>query len=168
MSQSEQTIKPISEATTLAVRAQSYRDYPVELKAAVIAAIEQNGGNVLATSKLFNLPPDTVRYWWANSDRFREIQVTSSICLADKLENVAHSYVDSLASHDLSIVTARDKASVAAIAIDKMQLLRGEPTSIPGLSEQDRALRLAELLERVQGRVIDVTPAEETDIQLKS
>lgn len=119
-----------TEAAQLAVRAQTYRDYPEDLKAAVVAAIEANGGNVLATSRLFNLPRDTVNYWWQHSERFVEIKHASSNNLADKLEFVAHNYVDSLAEHDLSIVTARDKAAVANLAIQNMQLLRGLPTSI--------------------------------------
>jgi hypothetical protein len=143
------------EVQTLEKRAESYRDYPIELKAAVIAAIEQNGGNVLATSKLFNLPPDTVRYWWANSSRFREIQATSQICLADKLENIAHSYADSLAAHDLQIVTARDKAAVIATAVDKMQLLRGLPTDISTSIEK---VELTVVLQDALRDVIDITP----------
>lgn len=143
------------EVQTLEKRAASYRDYPIELKAAVIAAIEQNGGNVLATSKLFNLPRDTVNYWWQHSDRFVELKQTSGLCLADKLENVAHTYVDSLADHDLSIVAARDKAAVANIAIQNMQLLRGQPTSI---SESIERQELTVLLESALGKVIDVTP----------
>jgi len=146
-----------TEAAQLAVRAQSYRDYPVELKAAVINAIEQNGGNVLATSKLFNLPPDTVRYWWANSDRFREIQVTSSSNLADKLENIAHDFTDSLSTHDLQFVTARDKAGVLSVVIDKMQLLRGLPTAI---TENVERHDVAIILQSALSEAIDVSPQD--------
>jgi hypothetical protein len=144
-------------STEVAALARTYRDYPIELKAAVIAAIEQNGGNVLATSKLFNLPRDTVNYWWQHSERFVELKQTSSLCLADKLEAVAHNYIDSLAVHDLRLVTARDKASVAQIAIQNMQLLRGQPTSITeNIERNDLTVVLASALDGV----IDVTPEE--------
>lgn len=153
-----------AELLTLEKRAASYRDYPVELKAAVIAAIEQNGGNVLATSKLFNLPRDTVNYWWQHSERYVELKQTSSLCLADKLESVAHNYVDSLADHDLQLVTARDKASVAQIAIQNMQLLRGQPTNISENIERNELTivlqsALSEVVETSESPgFIDVTP----------
>lgn len=146
-----------SEVQALERKAQTYRDYPVELKAAVIAAIEQNGGNVLATSKLFNLPPDTVRYWWANSDRFREIQTASVANLADKLEDLAQNTADSMTEHDLSVVTYADKARALGIVIDKMQLLRGQPTEIAvSASKVDLTVTLTEAL----SDVIDVTPTD--------
>lgn len=143
------------EVQTLEKRAEAYRDYPVELKAAVIAAIEQNGGNVLATSKLFNLPRDTVNYWWQHSDRFVELKQASSQCLADKLESVAHNYVDSLAVHDLQLVTAKDKATVASMAIQNMQLLRGLPTDISANIEK---VELTVVLSQALADIINVTP----------
>lgn len=108
----------------------TYRDYPIELKAAVIAAIEQNGGNVLATSKLFNIPQTTAYEWWRNSERFNDVRNASTLSLADKLENLAASQVDSLAADDLSKVSHADKARAMSVVIDKMQLLRGQPTAI--------------------------------------
>lgn len=119
-----------TEVAVLQQRASTYRTYPAELKASIIAAIENNGYNVAATAKLFCLPEDTVRYWWHNSERFREVQGTSVLGLADKLEVIAHTNADSLAAHDLSLVPYSDKARALGVIIDKMQLLRGEPTSI--------------------------------------
>jgi transposase-like protein len=119
-----------TEASTLERRAITYRDYPEELKASIIAAIEANGGQIRPTARLFNLPYDTVHYWWTHSERFRQIQSPSATNLAAKLENIAHQYTDSLAEHDMALVTARDKAAIVSNTIDKMQLLRGEPTSI--------------------------------------
>lgn len=119
-----------SEVKILEARSEQYRDYPEELKASVIAAIEANGCNVLATSKLFNIPRDTVNYWWRHSDRFVEIKQVSAGNLADKLENISHSAADSLADHDLSVVSARDKAAIISTMAATTQLLRGLPTSI--------------------------------------
>ncbi len=118
------------EAKALESRSSQYRDYPTDLKAAVIKAIEANNGNVLATAKLFGIPQDTAYYWWKTSDRYSQFQNTSGINLADKLENLAHSAADSMAEHDLNIVSFADKARAMGIVIDKMQLLRGQPTTI--------------------------------------
>jgi transposase-like protein len=146
-----------AEAAQLTIKSAPYRDYPVELKAAVIAAIEQNGGNVLATSRLFNLPRDTVNYWWANSERFVEIKQQTRLALADKCENIAHSLADSIESHDLSIVPLAQKATTLGIVIDKMQLLRGLPTNI---SENIERKELTVVLEDALAEAIDVTPVE--------
>lgn len=126
------TISPMStaEVKILEARSQQYRDYPESLKGAVLQAIEANGNNVSATAKLFNIPPQTVDYWWRNCDRYSEIQKPSAQNLADKLENIAIAQADSIASHDLSIVAIRDKAAVMDVAIKNMQLLRGQATSI--------------------------------------
>lgn len=139
-----------AEATTLAQRTSTYRDYPEDLKAAVISAIQANGGNVMATARLFNLPRDTVNYWWRNSERFVEIQRASTITLADKLEDLAHSNVESLSTHDLSIVSYSDKARALGVIIDKMQLLRGEPTSITAnIDRQDITVYLQSSLDNL-------------------
>lgn len=139
-------------------RATTYRDYPEELKAAVISAIQANDGNVMATAKLFNIPQDTAYYWWRNAERFREIQRTSSLSLADKLESIAHANADSLAIHDLSAVAYIDKARALGVIIDKMQLLRGQPTSITANIE---TIGLASFLDSALADVIDVTPERE-------
>lgn len=147
-----------TEVAVLERRAQTYRDYPEDLKAAVINAIQTNGGNVLATARLFNLPQDTVYYWWRNSDRFCEIQKTvASHSLADKLETIAHTYTDSLADHDLQIVSARDKAAILSVTIDKMQLLRGQPTSISASIERTE---LTVILQHALGAAIETSATE--------
>ncbi len=119
-----------AEVKILEKRAESYRDYPIELKASVIAAIEANGGNVLATSKLFNLPRDTVNYWWNHAERFVEVKHASSQSLADQCEGIARNLAESISGHDLSIVPLHHKASAFGVIVDRMQLLRGQPTSI--------------------------------------
>jgi hypothetical protein len=50
----------------------------------------------------------------------------------------------------------------AGIAVDKMQLLRGEPTSITGsvVSEEERQAKVKEVFERIAARAIDATPVD--------
>lgn len=158
----------LSESKLLESRTEEYRDYPKELKASIIAAIEANGGNVLATSKLFNIPRDTVNYWWRHSDRFVELKQPSGQNLADKLENIANSTADSLADHDLSIVSARDKAAIITGMATTMQLLRGLPTAITADLERTELTvilqsSLSAGLELGNDDVIDITPV--TDLE---
>lgn len=146
-----------AEARVLEARALQYLDHSLEFKASIIAAIEANGGNVSATAKLFNISRDTAYYWWRNSDRYCEIQTPCALNLADKLENIAHNTADSIADHDLSIVSYRDKGAVLSTVIDKMQLLRGLPTNITeNIERQELTVILAGALESA----IDVTPEQ--------
>ena len=119
-----------TEAKVLESRVLQYQDYPKEFKASIIAAIEANGGNVSATAKLFNISRDTAYYWWRNSDRYREIQSPSSLSLADQCEGIARNLAESISEHDLSIVPLHHKAQTFGVVVDRMQLLRGQPTSI--------------------------------------
>lgn len=152
-----------AEVQTLTARASTtYQDYSEDYKASIVAAVEANNGNVSATAKLFNISRDTVYYWWRNSARYCEIQTPSALNLADKLENLAHQTADSLAEHDFSIVAARDKASVMAVAIDKMQLLRGQPTEIV---ERVDASRVLVLMADALAPAIDVGEAAEEECE---
>ena len=149
------------QASVIDSRPKPYRDYPAELKASVIQALQANGGNLVTTCNLFNIPRETVRYWWENSERFNEFRQLASANLADKLENIAHSYTDSLADHDKSEISAVDKIRIVASAVDKMQLLRGQPTSITESVERNE---LTVILQQTLGTalelpaVIDVEP----------
>ena len=152
--------KMSAEAATLIQQRITYRDYPEELKASIIAAIEANGGQFRPTARLFNIRYDTVHYWWTHSERFRQIQSPSAQNLADKIEQTAHNTIDSIAEHDLSVVSFADKTRSLGIMIDKMQLLRGLPTSI---TESVERQELTVILESALAAAIDVTPGPTTD-----
>lgn len=147
-----------NEAQTLEIRRAQYNSYSEETKAAIVAAIEANNGNVFATARLFNVPHDTAYYWWYNSDRYSEFQKQkSSFSLADNIEEIAKKSTDSLLAQDFSTVNARDKATILAIAVDKMQLLRGLPTSIT------ETVNKAEIIQALQAALtveIDITPEQ--------
>lgn len=149
-----------TETAVLEARRQQYRSYPEEVKAGLIAAIEANNGNVHGTAKLFDIPHDTAYYWWYNSDRYSELQKqVGQRSLADGIEDIAEKAKDSLLEHDFSIVSARDKAAILSVAVDKMQLLRGLPTSITETVERHD---LAIILQSALSEAIDVIPEEST------
>lgn len=66
----------------------------------------------------------------------QEVQDLDGRDLADKMEAIAHVAVDSIDEASLLKVNAKDRALVAAIMVDKAQLLKGRPTQI--LSREDR------------------------------
>jgi hypothetical protein len=133
---------------------QYHADYSEDFKASIVQAVANNNGNVLATSKLFNLPRDTVYYWWRHSDRYLEVQQPSQGSLADQCEGIARNLAESMGAHDLSIVPLHHKASAFGVVVDRMQLLRGQPTSITeNVDRQELTLILENSL-----NAIDVAP----------
>ena len=148
-----------TEPAQLEIRRAQNRSYPDEVKAALVAAIAANNGNVHGTAKLFDVPHDTAYYWWYNSDRYSEVQKQKGkLSLADGIEQIAEKARDSLLEHDFSIVSARDKASILGIAVDKMQLLRGEQTAIVGQVERTD---VTVILQTALSDAIDITPDRE-------
>lgn len=131
-----------------------YADYSFERKAEVIALVDANNGNVLQTSRDTGIPHNTIREWLTNADKYSDIRKQKSVTLAQKLENQANYYLE-LAEDKAAEAPFNHLMTGAGIAIDKMQLLRGQPTSINvGIGRDE----LAELLSASLGEAIDVTP----------
>ncbi len=91
-------------------------------------------------------------------------QVTDKT-LAEGLERVAAAILFHF-EHNPEVIanaTARDLSSMLGMAIEKRQLLRGEPTAITRFEDIRKLDDVAELLDRElkrRGRIIDVTPEE--------
>jgi len=130
-----------SEAAILERRSIQYRDYSTDLKVEALAAWEANGKNLRETARQLQIPHQTLDYWIRDAGRLSELQTEKKGELADRLETIAYSLVESIDSHDLSIVPLQNKATTLAIAIDKMQLLRGMPTSITANTQAIESLR---------------------------
>ncbi len=139
-----------------------YRHYSDDRKAEILAAVDANGGNVKDTADQLGIPSQTIDYWkqgHVHADVLK-IRDEKHLPLADRLEALAHQLVDVLPDKipDASLVQA---ATAMAIAIDKMRLLREQPTSIPGkaeLSDDELFTRLRRLAERVKQRT--TTPVD--------
>ena len=142
-----------------------YQDYSLDRKAEVLAMVKANDGNVDRTALETGIPHQTIRYWLANSDRFSQIQTQKSVDLAQKLENQAHFYLD-LAEGKAAGAPFNHLMTGAAIAIDKMQLLRGLPTSINAEVERQELVVILQsaLSAGLEGETIDVTPEPEDTV----
>lgn len=99
------------------------------------ARLIANAGYVKPTAEAEDVSRSTVRKWDAGdypphvdpADVEREIEIESKE-LAEKLSRLATGSLDKAAELVDTLKSARDAAITAAIAIDKMQLLRGRPT----------------------------------------
>jgi hypothetical protein len=131
-----------------------YPYYPPEVKANAIILLRANGGDTLQTQRETGIHNATLAYWWEHQDRIiqnSEVFKSSNADLLSKLDNMSHVLVESMPGK-IEDATLYQVAGAMAICIDKAQLLRGEATSILGMSNEDRAVRLAELLSRLNGR----------------
>lgn len=103
-------------------------------KAAALAALDANGGNVYRTAKQLGIGRTTLENWakgrGVNHD-VPELRQVKKRELADKLELVAHRYSNHLLKKStVTETSAKDAAITVGTAIDKMRLLRGLPTEI--------------------------------------
>ncbi len=143
----------VAEAEIAKVR--PYQDYSIARKAEVIELVNLNGGNVLQTARETGIPHQTIRVWLQTPDRFTELQNRTQKELDVKLNKTVHKLIDSISDHDLTDVPLSQKSTAFGIVFDKLQLLRGQPTSITeNIERQELTLVLNDAL----ADVIDVSP----------
>lgn len=109
----------------------SRRRYSDEERANALAALAANGGNVDRTARELGLPRKTLEHW-AKGDInpvVAELGQQKKVSLADRLEEVALALVAAM-PRKLANATLQQIAVSLGIAVEKMQLLRGAPTSI--------------------------------------
>jgi transposase-like protein len=107
----------------------TYTDYSTERKAEALALLDANAGNIKRTANETGIDHATLRYWIQNRERFREFQPQQTLDLAQRFENNVHLALN-LAESKASEASYAQLMTGAAIATDKMQLLRNQPTSI--------------------------------------
>lgn len=142
------------------------RRYSEADRAVALALLDANGGNLKRTAREFGVPVDTLRYWRdrrvEGAEREEEppapkqttnkdVQVAKE-SLADATARLAQRLVSAM-EDKLADANLKDAAVAFGIAVDKMQVLRGEATSI---NEQRYSGRLSEFHQRyASGRAGD-------------
>src|SRR5687768_17475238 len=131
----------------------SKRQYSDNEKGAALAALDANDGNVNRTARQLSIPRTTLLEWIAArhvSSDVSDIRHDKRKELSDRLEELAHTLVDILPAK-LPAASVRDLAGALIVAVDKMQLLKGSPTSISkDVSERTNEERAARILELVK------------------
>lgn len=145
-----------AEAFTLQRRA--YGDYSRQQIEEALAAVAANDGNVHHTARQLGIPPQTLDHWVKRERVLSDVQKLKRDELSSKLETIAHRLSNSILEHDLDIVPLAAKATAMGITIEKMQLLRGQPTSITEQTSNGELLGL--MREALEAGVIDVTPQD--------
>lgn len=132
--------------------------YSEDYIAEALAAVDANGGNVNGTAKQLGIAESTLRKWKTRAskitDRREAIARKGEVkkaSLADRLEEIAWAL-----AADLDDRLKRNKASLAntatafGIVVDKMRLLRGEPTIVTEQRSEEYRDRLREHLNRIR------------------
>lgn len=133
------------------------RSYSDEEKAEALAALAANGGDVSETARSLQIPRLTLQHWAQGrgvQPRVFQKEQEKREGLAERLEALAHRLVDVI-DKKADTATARDAATAMGIAVDKMRLLREQPTSInrdDHLTDDERAAGVAALGDRLRAR----------------
>jgi hypothetical protein len=149
---------PINGETTSNKR-KKYRDYTQAEReyAVAIAELHSNNG---AAQDITGIPHETIRYWRNNGVvSTAQVQVAQGD-LAKELDILAWELVG-LSRDKFQDASLSQVAHAISVAIDKSQLLKGAPTSIPGktvTAEEARSKLRELLLSRVQEDATDVQP----------
>lgn len=127
-------------------------------RATALAALDANGGDRTHTARQLGIPESTLRSWDSGRRRdipaIAELRAQKKADLATELETVAYQLAAAMPGK-IEGASLQQLATSLGIAIDKVQLLKGQPTSITaamGLSERERAERVVTLLETARQR----------------
>ena len=124
------------------------RSYSPQERSKAVAAYNETG-NLEKVSATLGIPLSTLQGWTSNPAYFSQENRKD---LADKFEFAANVYLDLAVKKSKKASFAHLMTGVG-IAVDKMQLLRGQPTSITGNVERKE---LTVILEEGLSSVIDV------------
>jgi hypothetical protein len=142
-----------------------------DAKAAALIALEANGNNYTRTAKDLSasgatVSATTLRRWHAEMGERKNAAVDGRLPAARAtLTERLGAFVDAaltVAPEKLGDANLRDTMTAVGIAIDKLQLLEGKPTSIDevrsdALGDDERAARVTALLDRARARRASAT-----------
>jgi len=138
------------------------RVYTNEEKGLALVALDANAGNVARTARQIKIPRVTLLDWSQNrsvSGEVSDIRHLKKKEFSDKLEELAHQLIDVLPAK-LAAANLKQLSISLGIIIDKMLLLRNQLTSInkdtAPLTDEERAARVLEILERGRARMLIV------------
>ena len=136
------------------------RHYSDEQKATALAVLASNGGNVDRTARELGMPRKTLDRWakgGVHPDVARSGQEKRRP-LAELFEDIARRSLGYVTDEKLKTADPQKLVTIAAIATDKAQLLRGQPTSITeDVSQLSDAAIAAELASMEQAEAAAAT-----------
>jgi transposase-like protein len=134
------------------------RRYSDSDRAKALAALDANGGDVRKTARALDVPRTTLEGWarGRTPPPPAEVAATEKKALADRFDDAVNQMLD-IAPDKLQAASLQQLYTSIGIAVDKAQLLRGQPTAInahrdvKSLSDAELDARIAELEGRLYG-----------------
>ena len=142
-------------------RKRKQRRYSDQERAEALAALAANNGNLSHTARQLGIPRATLEAW-AKQKRHAEAAenvAPEKEALADRLEILAGKLLDGVTEEKIAVSGPKELLTSLGIAVDKMQLLRGQPTSINDTTHRADLSRLSDeeldTLERLAARAAE-------------
>lgn len=134
--------------------AKQYNDYTDDDRAAVLAHYETSK-SLRATAAAFDIPHQVVHLWSKKEAASPETRQEKRRELSDVFEDIAYQASEQV-RNTMELAKPGEAATIAAIAVDKMRLLRGESTSISQSisTPEERDKKLVEIVERAKLRLV--------------
>ncbi len=123
------------------------RRYSTEDIATALVMLRANDFNMKATAAQLDIPEGTLRYWSEQAtpaispEDLRELRAKKTAGLADAFDRIAWACIESITKEKLDKANLKDSVIASAIATEKRQLLRGEPTAINVAVEVERTVK---------------------------
>jgi hypothetical protein len=121
--------------------------YTDSARADALAALAANGGNFTRTAAQLGIPRRTLQHWAKGecAPQVRELAQQKKGPLADAFEELARELLGGMTPEKMAAATLQQLATAAGIAVDKMQLLRGQPTTITEMTDEERDAQIRKL-----------------------
>lgn len=134
------------------------KKYTEQDKALALATLDANAGSLRKTSEQLRIPVATLDDWSKGrtvTPKIEQLRTENKIELSEKLDNIAHLLADAIPAK-IDRASLLQASTSLAIAIDKMRLLREQPTQINqnnvNLTESERTERITSILDRARTR----------------
>lgn len=134
-----------------------------ETKAEALAMLAGTRNNFGEVSRKLKIPDRTLRFWASgehiNTDVAKNADIKKTE-LSDRIEELAHKLIDAAFDADkIADASLQQVTTSLGIAVDKMRLLREQPTEISsdGLTDDQRMAKLTSLYGAVRARVAGQT-----------
>ena len=130
----------------------AYRQYSDADKAAALTSLDLNEGNVYRTAKQLAIPNKTLEEWASGrriSPEVAQFRQHKKAELRARLESVLDRLLQGMEAPGaleakLDKASLRDVATSVGILIDKIQLLKGEPTNIIAEAARESVKKIME------------------------
>ena len=143
-------------------KSKSKTKYSDTQRGEVLAILDSNGGNLSQTSRQTNVPLTTIHDWKSGliHDEVSEIRNEKKAELSEIFERAARTYLEnSLDDSSVSRTGGKDSIIAAGVAVDKMLLLRNQPTSIVQTqqSQVEHIVKITRQVAQMNGDTVEET-----------